>query len=179
MLSSHFLIKIFDLVVSGLSSEADILNELEADDQNAIEQQKSLLEMYAFLLQWSISVIEAKSTEKSATTVPSKGRVAVKNAKSKANARDGDFDSISQLEVALDTMCKVLRLKLNKIFMTTSGRDTFVGLFTRPVYLILENEQRIKITALRMHAFKVLCIAVKHHGHGFGEAFDACRVNHG
>ena len=65
-------------------------------------------------------------------------------------------------------MCKVLKVKLGKVFMTTSERDTFVGLFTRSVYLILENEQRIKNTALRMHAFKVLCIAVKHHGHAFG-----------
>ena len=65
-------------------------------------------------------------------------------------------------------MCKVLKLKLARIFVTTSERDTFVSLFTRPVYLVLESEQRVKSTAIRMHAFKVLCIAVKHHGHAFG-----------
>jgi condensin complex subunit 1 len=65
-------------------------------------------------------------------------------------------------------MCKVLKLKLSKIFLTTSERDTFIGLLTRPVYLILESEQRVKSTPIRMHSFKVLCIAVKHHGHGYG-----------
>lgn len=64
-------------------------------------------------------------------------------------------------------------MKLGKIFMTTSERDTFIGLLTRPVYLILESEQRVKSTTIRMHAFKVLCIAVKHHGHGYGRNIES------
>ena len=160
--------KIFDLIISGLSSEADAIhNDLETEEQDASRHQKQLLEMYAFLLQWSISVVEVKAAEKS-NVAPAKGRGAGKGAKSKGAAKDGNWDSSAQLQTALETMCKVLKLKLGKIFVTTSERDTFVGLFTRPVYLILESEQRIKSTALRMHAFKVLCIAVKHHGHAFG-----------
>ena len=166
LLPIHSLSKIFDLIISGLSSEADgIHNELETDEQDASRHQKQLLEMYAFLLQWSISVVEVKAAEKSSGG-PAKGRGAGK--KSKGTAKDGTWDSSAQLQIALDTMCKVLKLKLGKIFVTTSERETFVGLFTRPVYLILESEQRIKNTTLRMHAFKVLCIAVKHHGHAFG-----------
>lgn len=169
LLPTHSLSKIFDLIVSGLSSEADTLhNELETDEQDAISQHRQLLEVYAFLLQWSISAVEVKAAEKPAGGAPVKGRGTGKNGKSKAAAKDGSWDSSIQLQAALDTMCKVLKLKLGKIFTTTSERDTFVGLFTRSVYLVLENEQRIKTTALRMHAFKVLCIAVKHHGHSFG-----------
>ena len=169
LLPTHSLSKIFDLIVSGLASEADTLqNELEADEQDTILQHRQLLEMYAFLLQWSISVVEVKAAEKPAGAAPAKGRGAGKNAKSKAGAKEGSWDSTIQIQAALDTMCKVLKLKLASIFTTTSERDTFVGLFTRSVYLILENEQRIKTTTLRMHAFKVLCIAVKHHGHSFG-----------
>ena len=170
LLPTHSLSKIFDLVISGLSSEADnIYNELETDEQDAVQHHKQLLEMYAFLLQWSISVVEVKAAEKSAGAVPAKGRGAGKGGKAKASAKDGSWDSTLQLQAALETTCKVLKLKLGKVFMTTSERDTFVGLFTRSVYLILENETRIKITALRMHAFKVLCVAVKHHGHAFGD----------
>jgi condensin complex subunit 1 len=77
----------------------------------------------------------------------------------------------TRLQTALDTMCKVLKLKLSKIFLTTSERDTFISLLTRPVYMTLESEQRVKNTAIRMHAFKVLCIAVKHHGHGYGKIY--------
>lgn len=170
LLPTHSLSKIVDLIVSGLSSEADTLhNELETDEQDAISQHRHLLEMYAFLLQWSICVIEVKAAEKPASAAPTKGRGGGKRGGSKAAAaKDGSWDSTVQLQASLDTMCKVLKLKLGKLFTTTSERDTFVGLFTRSVYLILENEQRIKTTALRMHAFKVLCIAVKHHGHSFG-----------
>ncbi|KAL9100937.1 MAG: hypothetical protein Q9163_003752 [Psora crenata] len=167
-LSHHILSKLIDLIASGLSSEADAVhNELETEDQDALRHQKQLLEMYAFLLQWCIAVVEVKAAEKPSTgTVKARG--AGKSSKAKGAAKDGIWDSLGQLQTALNTMCKILKLKLGKIFVTTSERDTFIGLFTRPVYLILESEQRIKSTALRMHAFKVLCIAVKHHGHGFG-----------
>lgn len=172
LLPTHSLSKLFDLIISGLSSEADVLStELDADEQDALLRGRKLLEMYAFLLQWSIAVVEVKAAEKppNAAAAP-KGRGATKGGgKSKSAApRDGSWDSSSQLQTALETMCKVMKLRLGKIFITASERDTFVGLFTRPVYLVLENEPRIKNTALRMHAFKVLCIAVKHHGHAFG-----------
>lgn len=168
MLPTITLSKIFDLLITGLSSEAQAFhNDLEADEQDASQYQKKLLEMYAFLLQWTITVVEVKAAEKP-SGAPAKGRGAGKGAKSKAVTKDSRWESSAQLQTALDAMCKVLKLKLGKIFVTTSERDTFVGLFTRPVYLILECEQRIKSTALRMHAFKVLCIAVKHHGHAFG-----------
>lgn len=170
LLPNHSLSKIVDLIISGLSLEAEIIhNESETEEQDAVRHHKQLLEMYGFLLQWSISAVEVKAAEKPANAPHARGRGAGKGAKSKSNTKDGAWDSIAQLQTALETMCKVLKLKLAKIFMTTSERDTFVGLFTRSVYLILESEQRIKNTALRMHAFKVLCIAVKHHGHAFGE----------
>ncbi|KAL8779900.1 MAG: hypothetical protein Q9213_006722 [Squamulea squamosa] len=169
LLPTHALSTILDVVVSGLSSEADnIHNECEAEEQETVGHHKQLLEMYGFVLQWSISAVEVKAAEKPANAVPARGRGAGKGAKSKATAKDGAWDPTSQLQTALEIMCKVMKLKLAKIFMTTSERDTFVGLFTRSVYLMLENEQRIKNTALRMHAFKVLCMAVKHHGHAFG-----------
>ncbi|KAL8862468.1 MAG: hypothetical protein Q9178_000965 [Gyalolechia marmorata] len=169
LLPTHALSKILDVVVSGLSSEADTIHhESETEEQETTGHHKQLLEKYGFLLQWSISGVEVKAAEKPANAAPARGRGAGKGAKSKAGAKDGAWDPTPQLQTALEIMCKVMRLKLAKIFLTTSERDTFVGLFTRSVYLILESEQRIKNTALRMHAFKVLCMAVKHHGQAFG-----------
>jgi condensin complex subunit 1 len=168
LLPSPTLSKILDLIVSGLSIEADIIhNDFEADEQEVVQHHKPLLEMYGFLLQWAVSTVETKAAEKSANTAPAR-RGAGKGAKSKTSAKDGVWDSTNHLQAALDVMCKVLKLKLGKVFMTTSERDTFVGLFTRSIYLIFESEQRTKSTAIRMHAYKVLCIAVKHHGHAFG-----------
>ncbi|KAK0114638.1 Condensin complex subunit [Cadophora gregata] len=169
VLPTHALSKILDLIVSGLSTEADVIhNDLETDEQELISHHKQLLEVFGFLLQWTIAAVETKAAEKSSTAPAARGRG--KGAKSKAAAgkdKDGNWDSSAQLQTALDTMCKVLKLKLSKIFLTTSERDTFISLFTRPVYMVLESEQRVKNTAIRMHAFKVLCIAVKHHGHGY------------
>jgi len=34
---------------------------------------------------------------------------------------------------------------------------------------VLESEQRVKSMPIRMYAYRVLCMAVKHHGHAYGE----------
>jgi len=168
-LPTHALSKIFDLIISGLSTEADVIhNDLESDEQELLSHHKQLLEVYGFLLQWTIAAVETKAAEKSSTAPVARGRGKPKGKKAADKDKEGNWDSAAQLQTALETMCKVLRLKLGKIFLTTSERDTFIGLLTRPVYLILESEQRVKNTSIRMHAFKVLCIAVKHHGHGYG-----------
>ena len=168
LLPPHTLSKILDLLVSGLSTEADVVNnDLESDEAEVVQHHKQLLQMYGFLLQWAVSSVETKAAEKSSTTAPAR-RGAAKGTKTKNNAKDTTWDSTGHLQAALEVMCKVLKLKLGRIFMTTSERDTFVGLFTRSVYLVFESEQRTKNTTIRMHAFKVLCIAVKHHGHAFG-----------
>ncbi|KAI9836158.1 MAG: Condensin complex subunit [Sclerophora amabilis] len=169
LLPPHALSKILDLVVSGLSSEADVVhNDLETEEQEATQHHKHLLEVYGFLLQWSVAAVETKAAERSATAPASKGRGTGKSGKPKSSGKDSTWDPSAQLQVALEAMCKVLKLKLARVFLTTSERDTFVGMFTRSVYLLLESEQRVKSTVIKMHAFKVLCIAVKHHGHAFG-----------
>jgi condensin complex subunit 1 len=159
--------------MSGLAAEADIINnDLEnPDEQEIIAHHKSMLEVYGFLLQWTIACVETKAAEKSSTAPVARARG--KGPKSKpavGKDKEAAWDSAAQLQSALDVMCKVMKLKLGKIFLTTSERDTFIGLLTRPVYMVLESEQRAKSTAIRMHAFKVLCIAVKHHGHGYGQS---------
>ncbi|KAH7327737.1 armadillo-type protein [Stachybotrys elegans] len=164
-LPTHALSKIFDLVMSGLSAEADAVNnDIDSpDEQDAMPHHKQLLEIYGFLLQWTIAAVETKAAEKSSAAPAARGRGKAK----KPAAKDDVWDSASQLQAALDVMSKVLKLKLSKIFLTTSERDTFIGLLTRPVYMVLESEQRVKATVIRMHCFKVLCMAVKHHGHGY------------
>lgn len=162
--------KILDLLVSSVSVAADHANaDIEAEEQEGIPHHKQLLEVYGFLLQWTISAIETKAAEKPASSTTGRGRGG-KGTKAKAGTnKDGSWDSSMQLQTALDMMSKVLKLKLARIFITTSERDTFISLFTRPTYLILESEARVKNQAIRMHAFRLLCIAVKHHGHAFGE----------
>lgn len=161
--------KVLDLIVSGLSAEADAVhNDLESEEES-IQHHKKLLELFAFLLQWSFSATETRASTEKSTAPAARGKG--KPSKAKTAAKDAAWDPSAQFQTALDVMAKVMKLKLAKIFVTTSERDTFIGLFTRPVYLLLENEARIKSTAIRMHSFRVLCIAVKHHGHAYGESF--------
>ncbi|KAI5286512.1 Condensin complex subunit, partial [Ascosphaera aggregata] len=153
---------ILDLVVSGLAVEADIVhNDLEADETDTVQGHKQLLEMYGLLVQWTLAVVETKNAEKQ-TAAPRRNA-----GKAKGSSKDQIWDSTPQVRVAMEVMCKVLKLKLGRVFVTTSDRDTFINLFTRSVYLILESEQRVKNMTIRMYAFKVLCIAVKHYGHAF------------
>ncbi|KAE8375314.1 armadillo-type protein [Aspergillus bertholletiae] len=167
-LPTRSLSKLLDLVVSGLSVEADIIHgDLESDGPDGVQHHKHLLEMYGFLLQWALSAVEVKAAERPAEAAPARRGVG-KPGRSKASTRDGHWDWTAQIQISMETMCKVMKLKLSRIFLTTSDRDTFVNLFTRSIYLILESEQRVKSMTIRMHAFKVLCIAVKHHGHAFG-----------
>ncbi|KID69045.1 Condensin complex subunit 1 [Metarhizium brunneum] len=164
-LPTHALSKIFDLVMSGLSAECDYMyNDMDtSDEQDSVPHHKQLLEIYGFLLQWTIAAVETKAAEKSSTAPAARGRGKPK----KGASKEDTWDSATQLQASLEIMCKVLKQKLSKIFLTTSERDTFIGLLTRPVYMILESEQRAKTTSIRMHCFKVLCMAVKHHGHGY------------
>jgi condensin complex subunit 1 len=156
--------KILDLIVSALATQADVIHaDLEAEEQDAIPHHKNILEMYGFLLRWTISAIETRALEKSASAPAARGRG--KGAKSKTGvSKDGSWDASS----------KVLKLKLGRIFVTTSERDTFIGLFTKPVYHILENEARVKSNSIRNHCFRVLCIAVKHHGHAYSALRGVC-----
>jgi condensin complex subunit 1 len=168
--------KVLDTIVSGLSAEADAVSmDIEADEQDTLNEHRQLLEIYGFLLQWLVAGLEAR-TEKltsSATAATARGGQKGKGkGKGKGKAGTGAWDSPAQLTLILEVMCKVLNLKgkLLRVFVTTSERDTFVSLFTRPVYLVLESEQRVKTHNIKMHVIRVLCIAVKHHGHAFGES---------
>jgi condensin complex subunit 1 len=154
---------VFNLLISGLGAEAELIHHEEQDGEVEVAQHKYILQAFAFLLQWCIAAIEAKSIESAAGAARSK----VKATKGKAAHKDGSWDPSAQIQTALETMTKVMKLKLSRVFVTTSERDAFIGLFTRPTYLLLENEARVKSTAMRMHAFKVLCVAIKHHGHAF------------
>jgi len=168
IIPAHVLGQVLDVVVSGLSAEADVVNnDLEVEEGDALQHHKQILEIYGFLLQWTISAIETKAAEKPASTTTARGKGG-KGSKAKSAGKDGR-DAAAPLQGAMDVMSKVLKLRLARIFTTTSERATFVNLFTRAVYLVLESEARVKSTPMRMHAFKVLCIAVKHHGHAYGK----------
>lgn len=155
------LAKVLTIVSSGFSNEADIANQdVENDEQETLAQHKHLLEMYGFLMQWCISAVETKAAEKPATAARKGGKGTKKTVAAE--------DSTAHIQTAMDVMCRVMKLKLNRIFSTTTDRDTFINLVTKSVYMVMESEARMKVTSVRMFCFKVLCIAIKHNGHAVG-----------
>ncbi|KAF2652284.1 condensin complex component cnd1 [Lophiostoma macrostomum CBS 122681] len=159
--------KIVDLLTSAIIAQAELANsDLLAGEEDTVSQHKQLLEIYGFLLQWAVSAVEAGAQAKPASA-PAKGRG--KGTKAKAGAKDGNWDASAELLKALGAMGIVFKLHegLGRIFVTTPNRDTFVTMFTKSAYHILENEARVKNTAIKEHCFGVLCTAVKHHGHAF------------
>jgi condensin complex subunit 1 len=155
---------VLDIIVSGLSTEADSVNQdIEADDQESLKEHRELIEIYTFLLVWVLFSLESRTAEKPGTSAT--GR---KTAKGKGKGKaGGQWDATAQMQAALEVTCKVLKLKLMRVFPTTPERDKIVELLTRPAYLILESEQRVK--SMKMHVFKVLCIAIKHQNHALGK----------
>lgn len=70
-----------------------------------------------------------------------------------------------QVEAEMESISKILQIKLSKLFLTTPERDLFVSLFTRPIWGLMENKERMKIQGVKVLMFKCICEAVKFHGH--------------
>jgi condensin complex subunit 1 len=125
--------KVMDVIVSGLNSQAEALgSELESPDAEGLESFRKPLEMYSFLLLWIITCAEAVSTQKSSASARESTRS--KQGKSKSAAakeQAAQWDYTPQLQTAFDVMCKVLKLKLAKIWTLTSEKDTFVRFVPR------------------------------------------------
>jgi condensin complex subunit 1 len=181
-LSRTSMTKILDVVTSGLNSQGDALAaELETQDAEGLESFRKPLEMYSFFLLWIITSAESFTPAKSISGAKESGRGRQSKAKqSVTKDQSSHWDCAPQLHTAFDVMCKILKLKLAKVWTLTSEKDSFVGfpfpailrlflsLYTRPAYLVAENESRFKNNALKLRIFKLLCLAVKHQQHGLG-----------
>lgn len=184
-LSRTAMTKLMDLIVSGLNAQGEALAvELETPEAEGLDSFRKPLEMYSFLLLWIITSAENLSSQKSSSSIKETGRGRLSRPKQSSAAKDKHsthWDYTPQLQAAFDVICKILKLKLAKVWTLTSEKDTLVGyhsrickklifnsLYTRPAYLMAENEARLKNTAIKMRIFKVLCLAIKHQQHGLG-----------
>jgi condensin complex subunit 1 len=117
-----------DVIVSGLNHQAESLAlELESPDPEGLDSFRKLLEMYSFLLLWVITSAESLGAQKSITGAKEniRGRPKAKQS-TVAKEQTAPWDCTPQLQTAFEVMCKVLKLKLAKVWTLTSERDTFV-----------------------------------------------------
>ncbi|PWN48727.1 hypothetical protein IE53DRAFT_180662 [Violaceomyces palustris] len=154
--------KLLDSIISGMNSALDQASrELDGDDPNSYSSHATTLEMYAFLLQWFVSVAEKNSGGKndavhggmSNFATASKGRRgAGPGAASKSNSAKTDSSWV----------------RSERMWTATAARDSFVsGCIMRPALLLQENELHLKTPAIKLGVFKVICQAVKGHGQAF------------
>ena len=120
--------KIMDVILSGLNSQAEALaSELESPDAQGLDSFRKPLEMYSFLLLWIITCAETVAVQKHAVSVrESRGKQSKAKQSAAAKEQATQWDCAPQLQTAFDVMCKVLKLKLAKIWTLTSEKDTFV-----------------------------------------------------
>ncbi|EPQ52403.1 hypothetical protein GLOTRDRAFT_132468 [Gloeophyllum trabeum ATCC 11539] len=169
--------KLLDSISSGLAAQVDsTLHDVDHEDQHTYMAHKPPLEMFAFLLQWFVTAAEkVKATEgeeDAPAPVPTRARRGrggkAGTSRAMAKQKTAAWTWVDQIPHTLGLLSKVLRLKTQRIWTTTAERDTFIGCITRPAYHIAESESYMKDQTIRLGVYKVICLAVKHHGHGLG-----------
>jgi len=160
--------KTLDAIISGLNHHSNAVMALVApgnDDIDAPLQHKTQLENWAFLLQWFVLAAEkgagrAQGEEVAAANKRGKG-------KKKATAPTG-FAWSDHLPYVLIAMHRALRIPTSRVWRTSSEREAFVSCFTKPAYQLAEVEAYLKQQEIKLGIYKVICLAVKFHGHAFG-----------
>ncbi|KAI9508585.1 non-SMC mitotic condensation complex subunit 1-domain-containing protein [Russula earlei] len=165
--------KLVDVIMSGFSAEVDAaIHAIDHEDQQTCAVHKVPIEMYAFLLNWSARSAEkvTVSNEDAPVIAPAKprrgrgGKAAQPRAIAKNRAPEWSWKD--HIVPVLTLISKVLKLKTSKIWTVSGERDTFIGCLTAPAYHVTENDQYMKSQPIKLGVYKVICLAVKHHGHG-------------
>ncbi|CAB4255870.1 condensin subunit YCS4 [Maudiozyma barnettii] len=72
--------------------------------------------------------------------------------------------SCNQILQLCETIISILNINFNRIFQTTVENDLFIGLFTRPLFSLVEVEAAIKVPALKHSITTIIALSVRNHG---------------
>ncbi|KAE9404631.1 hypothetical protein BT96DRAFT_955569 [Gymnopus androsaceus JB14] len=167
--------KLLDSLFSGLSVQLESAKrDIQNEDQHVYRNHKAPLEMYAFLLLWFVQAAEMVKGESGLSTPVPKGRRGRggKAGSSRAPARSAKKQSeewswIDNIPNTLTLIARLLtQLNMQRLWTTNTEREVFINCLTRPVYQIMESETFMKSVEVRQSIYKVICRAVKNHGHG-------------
>ncbi|KIM23633.1 hypothetical protein M408DRAFT_77324 [Serendipita vermifera MAFF 305830] len=188
-LSPSTLPKILDSLLSAMAAELEatvrdvnpggLNGNLEGSvdvDQATVTAHKNALEMYAFLLLWVVGVgekVSGKDDDGVGTAAATKGKrttsKGTKAATSKVTKKKASsWVWADQIPLVLSLSSKVLKtLPTGRVWTSTAERDGFIGVITRPAYQVAESEAFMKVEKIKSSVYKVICLAVKGHGHAF------------
>ncbi|CAI4623810.1 CCQ_1a_G0037090.mRNA.1.CDS.1 [Saccharomyces cerevisiae] len=127
-----------------------------------IPQWKRHLEEYGYLIQVILTFLQDELHKVSSQST-NLNRSAKNSKNDSANVELFKRDC-NQMENLLESITKLLEINLSKIFQTTPEKDLFIGLFTRPLFVLLEIEPVTKVSSLKMFIQRILAMCVKNHG---------------
>lgn len=127
-----------------------------------IPQWKRHLEEYGYLIQVLLTFLQDELHKVSSQST-NLNRSAKNSKNDSANVELFKKDC-NQMENLLESITKLLEINLSKIFQTTPEKDLFIGLFTRPLFVLLEIEPVTKVSSLKMFIQRILAMCVKNHG---------------
>ena len=72
--------------------------------------------------------------------------------------------SCNQISQLCESIITILNTNFSRIFQTTPEKDLFIGLFTRPLFLLVEVEATIKVPVLKHSIMEIIALSVRNHG---------------
>ncbi|KAJ1033083.1 hypothetical protein NDA16_000361 [Ustilago loliicola] len=146
--------KLLDVVASGMSNALDeAQRELDGDDPNAYSSHAETLERYAFLLQCLVSVAEKHSGARSDNAASAAAIVAARGGRRGAGAKSA---------AAAAAAAKSGSAKADA-WAWSNSIPAILTLMSKAA----RNESYLKVQAIKLGIFKVICQAVKAHGQAF------------
>lgn len=115
------------------------------------------MELYGFTVHWFLLLAEEHSTSSNMVRKNKSGAAGGHNLKT--------FDWSAQKLKAFDLASWLLDLKLTKLWTLPPDRLTFVTLFTKPAYQLLENPAHAKSNPIKERIFRVISLCVKQYDH--------------
>jgi condensin complex subunit 1 len=138
--------RVLDLLITGIRGFAK--------EQTDFQISRPIIEHYMFLLHWFLIRVESDLLRNQPVIHTAK--------KTKTKTSDSFTLAVKFIMSSLEAVCEFLKA-FDGAYATTSERDIFAGLYLRPLYLFMENDQLIKQVSIRMNIFKTICLAVKIH----------------
>lgn len=155
--------------LSNLCSDVDsnlnaTTNSIEIMD--LIPKWKKYLEQYGYVIHVLLTFLhDDVHIAASQSSNLSRGTGANSNKKVSQNPTVELFKrSCNQIESITESITKLLKINISRIFQTTPEKDLFVSLFTRPLFVLIEVEPIIKVSHLKIFIQRIIAVAVKNHG---------------
>lgn len=126
--------KMLDALLSAFGAQIDsAIRDSKEEDQQIVMAHKLPLEMYAFLVNWFVGAAEKVKAmgEEDAPSAPVKarrgrgGKAGTSRAAAAAKKAE-QWTWIDQIPGTLELICKALKLKTHRIWVTSPERDAFI-----------------------------------------------------